>query len=108
MEQLKLKGETGKVGALTKLIEEKNGEIRTSQTQLESNRAKIKLQQPRITEYAKIANPTNLTQKELKAEISGASLCSMKFQYPKFADGSGSWTLTSGIIDTSLSAGKSL
>ncbi|MDA4131337.1 MAG: hypothetical protein OK457_11250, partial [Thaumarchaeota archaeon] len=71
VEQLKLKGETGKVGALGKLIEEKNGEIKTAQTQLESNRLRIRLQQPRVAEFANITNPTELTQKVLKAEILG-------------------------------------
>lgn len=69
IEQLKLKGETGKVPALEKLIEEKNGEMRTAKTQLDSNRSKIKLYEPKVAEFAKLVNPTETAPPELKNEI---------------------------------------
>ncbi len=67
--QLVLKAETGKADALLALVAEKEKEIKDAQAQLASNRARIKLVQPKIVEMSNLANPSELAQIELKEEI---------------------------------------
>jgi DNA repair protein SbcC/Rad50 len=69
--QLALKAETGKVDALLTLVAEKEKEIKEAQAQIASNRARIKLVQPKIAEISTLTNPSELAQKELKEMIQG-------------------------------------
>ena len=69
--QLSLKAETGKVDALLALVAEKEKEIKDAQAQIASNRARIKLVQPKIVEMNNLTNPSESAQNELKEEIQG-------------------------------------
>ncbi len=67
--QLVLKGETGKADALYALVAEKEREIKAAQEQLVSNKSRIRIIQPKISEMKGLVNPSELAMKELKVEV---------------------------------------
>ncbi len=67
--QLVLKGETGKADALYALVAEKEREIKAAQEQLVSNKSRIRIIHPKISEMKGLVNPSELAMKELKVEV---------------------------------------